>query len=86
MEARTQGNSRAINHCYSITAGVDILRDKTKLGSCLHGLEIRTLTDDISNLTDDWIIGHIFSPTFLYLYEHSIDYIIGNIKKIFYFG
>lgn len=53
MEARTQGNSRAINHCYSITAGVDVLRDKTKLGSCLHGLEIRTITDDISKLTDD---------------------------------
>lgn len=58
MKARSQGNSRAIDQSNTITTGIDILGNQTELGSCLHGLEIDTATDDIGDPANNSILRH----------------------------
>lgn len=59
MEARSQGNSRAIDHSNTVTTSVDILGNETELGSCLHGLEIATISDDIGDPANNSILRHL---------------------------
>ena len=59
METRGQGNSRAIDEGNTITAGIDVLRDQTKLRGSIHGLCIDSTTNDIVDCTDDCIFGHL---------------------------
>jgi hypothetical protein len=58
METGSQGNSRAIDESNTITTGIDILGNQTELGSCLHGLEVSTATDDIGDPANNSILRH----------------------------